>query len=144
MNQQEIFELLQSNPIFYLATADGDQPRTRGMLLFKADANGIVFHTATMRDVFKQVMKNPKVEMCFNDAKSFTQVRVSGILELVEDNSLKDEIAAHPSRQFLKEWKDSISLADFYNTFAVFRLRNGLATIWSFAANLEPKVEVQL
>jgi uncharacterized pyridoxamine 5'-phosphate oxidase family protein len=45
MNKQEMLELMRSNPAFYLATVDGDQPRVRGMLLYKADENGLVFHS---------------------------------------------------------------------------------------------------
>lgn len=144
MNKQEIFELINDNPAFFLATLDGNQPRVRGMLSYKADEAGIVFHTAVMRDVFKQIMNNPNAELCFNDHKKFIQVRISGKLELIDDNNLKDEIADHPSRTFLKPWKESISSADFYSSFAVFRLKNGMATIWSFANNLEPKIEIAL
>ena len=43
MTANDIFELIGKNPVFHLATMDGDQPRVRGMLLFRADKNGIVF-----------------------------------------------------------------------------------------------------
>lgn len=144
MTRQEIFELLNNNPVFFLATMEDDQPRVRGMLLYSANESGIVFHTGTMKDVFKQIMKNSKVEMCFNDSQRFMQVRVSGTLELVDDNSLKDEIAEHPTREFLKPWKERIDIQDFYKTFAVFRMKSALATIWTMEANLEPKKEVKL
>jgi len=36
------------------------------MLLYKADENGIIFHTGTMNDVFKQLNENKKAELCFN------------------------------------------------------------------------------
>jgi uncharacterized pyridoxamine 5'-phosphate oxidase family protein len=144
MNKQEIFELINKNPVFFLATLDGNQPRVRGMLIYTADQSGIVFHTAVMRDVYKQVIENPQAELCFNDLNKGIQIRVSGELEIVDDNNLKDEIAAHPSRTFLKPWKESISVADFHASFAVLRLKNGTATIWTFANNLEPKAEVKL
>lgn len=32
MNRQEIIELINSNPVFFLATVDSDRPRVRGML----------------------------------------------------------------------------------------------------------------
>ena len=34
MEEQKIYELLNANLGFYLATMDGDQPRVRGMMLF--------------------------------------------------------------------------------------------------------------
>lgn len=46
MNEQKIYELMNSNLGFYLATMDGDQPRVRGMMLFKADKDGIIFQIA--------------------------------------------------------------------------------------------------
>jgi uncharacterized pyridoxamine 5'-phosphate oxidase family protein len=144
MNKSEVLELINRNPVFFLATVEDNQPRVRGMLIYKADESGIIFHTATMRDVYKQIMKNPNVELCFNDQKSFTQVRVSGVLEEIKDEKLKDEIADHPSRAFLKPWRDSISHQDFCKAFVVFKLKSGLATIWSMDRNLEPKIEVKL
>lgn len=144
MNKEDIFSLMNNNPAFYLATVEDNQPRVRGMLLYKADDTGIVFHTGTMKDVYKQIMKNPRAELCFNDFKMGIQVRVSGELELVDDNNLKDEISEHPTRQFLKPWKESGELKDFYNTFAVFRLRNGIANTWTIERNFAPKDEIRL
>lgn len=69
---------------------------------------------------------------------------MSGELEIVDDNKLKDEISEHPTRKFLKPWKESGQLSDFYNSFAVFRLRNGVATTWTIEKNFEPKDEIQL
>lgn len=144
MTREEVFELMNGNPAFYLATIEDKQPRVRGMLLYKANQDGIVFHTGTMKDVFKQIIDNPRVELCFNDFKKGIQVRVRGELEVVDDNNLKDEISEHPTRQFLKTWKESGSLQDFYNTFAVLRLRDGIANTWSLDRNFEPKDQIKL
>ncbi len=144
MNKQEIFELMNNNKAFFLATTEDDQPRVRGMLLYKADESGIVFHTGIMKDVYKQIVQNPKAELCFNDFKSGTQVRVRGELEIVNDDNLKDEISEHPSRTFLKPWKENGSLDDFYKTFIVFRLKGGKATTWTIEKNFAPKDEILL
>lgn len=144
MTKNEAFDMMNSNPAFFLATVEGDQPRVRGMLLYKADEEGIIFHTGTMKEVYHQIMSNSKVELCFNDFKSGLQLRVSGDLENINDNHLKDEIAEHPSRTFLKPWRESGELNDFYNTFAVFRLKNGTATTWTIANNFSPKEKIYL
>ena len=107
MNKKEILEFINANPAFHLATVEGDQPRCRGMLLFRADDNGILFHSGSMKAVHHQIEKNPKVELCFNNLPKGRQVRVAGKLEIVEDKALKDEIRAHQSRQFLKAWRES-------------------------------------
>jgi len=65
MDKNEIFNLINQNPVFFLAITDGDQPRVRGMLLYRADESGIIFHTGAMKDLYTQVTKNNKVELCF-------------------------------------------------------------------------------
>lgn len=142
MVREEIFELMNKNPMFFLATVEEDQPRVRGMLLYQADENGIIFHTGVMKDVYRQVVNHPKVELCFNG--DGTQVRVSGELEVVDDNNLKDEISEHPSRKFLKPWRENGELKDFYDTFIVFRLKNGVATTWTMEKNFTPKESIAL
>ncbi|OGC18622.1 pyridoxamine 5'-phosphate oxidase [candidate division WOR-1 bacterium RIFOXYC2_FULL_37_10] len=144
MTIEEIFQLINANPAFHLATVEGDQPRCRGMFLYRADGNGIIFHSGSMKDVHKQIAKNPKVEMCFNDFKNGVQVRVAGTLEIVEDKVLKDEICEHPSRKFLKDWRESGTLDDFYNSFKVYRLKGGKAVSWTMETNFAPKVEIVL
>lgn len=142
MTKQEIIEAITKNPVFYLATVEGDQPRVRGMLLYKADDEGIVFHTGKMRELYKQISENNKVELCFeaNDV----QIRISGELELIEDNGFKDEVANHPTRKFLDPWRNSMSVDEFHEAFAVYKLAHGVATLWTMAKNLEPKEVVQL
>ncbi|MGL4772190.1 MAG: pyridoxamine 5'-phosphate oxidase family protein [Clostridium sp.] len=140
MNKQEIFKLMSENPVFHLATMENDQPRVRGMLLFRADEDGIVFHTASTKDVFNQIMKNPKAELCFNS--QVAQVRVSGILELVEDEGIKEEIFNHPSRQFLSVWKDNGINVD--EIVKVFKMKNGEAVEWTMATNFDEKEPVSL
>ena len=144
MKKQQIYEIINSNPQFFLATADKDQPRVRGMFLYRADEEGIIFHTGIMKDVYRQIENNPKVELCFFDQKTGTQIRVEGELENVEDNNLKDEIANHPSRAFLKPWIESGGLKDFYKSFIVYRLKKGKAAIWTIKTNFDQKERTQL
>lgn len=144
MNKKELYQIMNENPAFHLATTEGNQPRVRALLLFSADRNGIIFHTGKMKDLYKQIEKNPKVEMCFNDFKRNIQVRVSGTLEEVKDNAFKDKICSHPSRTFLKPWRESGQLADFYNNFIVYTLKNGSAIWWTMEDNFAPKHPVIL
>jgi len=144
MEKQEIFNLMNNNPVFYLATMEDSQPRVRGMLLYKVDEDGIIFHTGTMKDLYQQISACPKVEMCFNDFKAGVQVRVRGTLEEIKENKVKDEISEHPSRNFLKAWKESGPLQDFYSTFAVFCLKDGIANTWTMVDNFKPKADIYL
>ena len=138
MNEKEIYALMNANPVFHLATVEGDQPRVRGMLLFRADENGLIFHTASTKDVYTQIMNNPKVEMCFSG--NGTQVRVTGVLEHVEDNELKEEIFNHPSRKFLQAWKEK----GIDNLLQIFRMKNCEAVTWTMETNFSKKEPIQL
>ncbi len=140
MNKKEIFEFLSTNPVFHLATIDGDSPRVRGMLMYSADENGIVFHTGKMRDLHKQLTKNPKVEMSFNNGSNddLIQIRVSGAVAPVEDLELKKEIVR--KREFLMPMVEKMG----YDFLAVYRLKEGTASVWSMKTNLAPKELVKL
>lgn len=138
MTKAEIIQFMNANPACHLATADGNQPRVRGMLMYRADEQGVLFHTGTTKDLYKQLMANPRVELCFNSMKDGVQVRVSGKAELVEDQKLKEEVVAN--RPFMKPWIEERG----YQFLAVFRVRNAAAVVWTMATNLEPKTLVQL
>jgi len=144
MNKQEVYEFMSKNPAFFLATVDGDQPRVRGMLLYSADESGIVFHSGTMKEVYRQVQKNPKAELCFNDFKRGLQVRVRGTLEIVDDNDFKEEIVNHPTRKFLTAWRESQKPENFYQSFVVFKMLNGSAVTWTMETNFNPNVDIAL
>lgn len=139
MTTQEMFQLMNENPAFHLATVEGDQPRVRGMLLFRADENGIIFHTASTKDVFAQIKANPKAEMCFFGKG--IQIRVTGVLEQVFDEKLKEEIYAHPSRGFLKAWKENGFDDDLLQ---IFVMKKCTAVTWTMETNFAEKELVSL
>lgn len=140
MNKNEVFDILNTNPVFHLATIEGNKPRVRGLLLYKADENGIIFHTGKMKDLHKQLTKNPQVEMCFNNGnfENLIQIRVSGSVELIEDLELKKEIVQ--KREFLKPWIDQMG----YEFLAVYKLKKGVATIWTMKTNFAPKEFIEI
>jgi uncharacterized pyridoxamine 5'-phosphate oxidase family protein len=139
MTSAEIYELMNSNPFFHLATLDRDTPRVRGMMLFKAGPDGIYFHSGTFKALHKQIVANSRAELCFFDPKSGTQVRVNGNLEIVEGDAMKLEMVNHPSRAFLKKWMEDGDAKEFLKKFSVYRLHGGTATVWTFATNFEPQ-----
>lgn len=138
MNAKEIYQFMNENPTFTIATVENDQPRVRNMLLYKADENGIIFHTGPMKDAYKQICANPKVEMCF--LANGTQIRVAGVLEDVTNDALLEEITAHPSRKFLQAFKD----AGMNVPMTIYSMKGGSAVTWTFADNFKPKNYIQL
>lgn len=142
MTKQDAFDFMTKTVSFWIATVDNGLPRVRACMLYRADDNGIVFHTGVFKDLYHQLNADPHVELCFNDQESGMQLRVSGSMHPVNDNALKDEIVAHPSRGFLRGWCESDP--DFYNNFVVFRMTDGVATPWTMATNMQPKEYVNL
>lgn len=138
MNKDEIMKLINSCQIFHLATIEGSKPHVRAMMLYSADENGIIFHTGKIKDVYKQLSINQKVELCFNNHQENIQIRVEGSVKLEEDLELKKEIVA--KREFLKPWIEKSG----YDMLAVYRLKNGIATIWTFDTNFAAKNYIKL
>lgn len=142
MTKNEIFEVITKNPVFHLATVDGDQPHVRSMFLYRADEDGILFHTGTAKNVYKQIINNKKVELCFSC--NGIEIRIAGELELIDDDSLKDEILEHPTRGFLRAFKENGMFKDFYKDVSVFRMKNGVASPWSMEKNFSEKETIYL
>lgn len=138
MTKTEILALINANPACHLATVEGNVPHVRGILLYRADEDGLVFHTGTTKDLYHQLTLNPKAEFCFNDFQKGIQVRVSGSVEMVNDAALKQEIVA--KRDFLKPWVEQRG----WDMLVVYRVRHGQATAWTMQTNFDPKTYVEL
>ena len=121
MNKKEILSFISKNNIGYLATVDGKAARVRGMDTFRADENGLIFYTDKSKNVCKQMLKSPEIEVCY--FAEGLQIRVRGKAVLDEDINLKKEIVAR--RPFYGDMTD-----EDYKAMAVFRLK-GKATTWT-------------
>lgn len=124
MDQKFVFDFINENSICHLATVFKGNPHVRAMLVYRANEDGIIMHTSKSKDLFKQLTANPKVELCFNNYDANIQVRVSGIIEFVEDLELKKEIAA--KRKNLQPWIQQVG----YDMMVVLKLKNGIADVW--------------
>lgn len=139
MTKEEIFSLIaeMTHPVMYVATSENNQPHVRGILLYKADSEGIVFHTGKTKELYRQLIANPHAEVCFSCGKY--QIRVEGNFDLVDDIDYKREIVSHPSRKFLQPWREQQGDDKFFDFLQVFRMRNGKAHVWTFEDNFKPK-----
>lgn len=135
MEKKEVFRIMNENPSFYLATCVGDEPYCRGMLLYKADEEEIIFHTGKFKNLFAQINQNNKAELCFVDLKNFIQLRIRGELQMDESMDLKKEIVNHPSRDFLKSY---VEIDPELEGFAVFRVKKTQYSLWTMASNMNP------
>ena len=79
---KEVYEFLQKCGVFYLATVDGDKPRVRPFGAINLFEDKLYLQTGKVKNVSKQIEKNPNVEVCgFVDGK---WIRVEG--KLVRDD----------------------------------------------------------
>lgn len=138
MTKQEMLQLMNGNPVFHLATVEGDQPRVRGMLLYRAGEDGIIFHTASTKDLSAQIKENPRAELCFQSGG--VQLRVAGTLQQVVDEALQAEIYSHPSRGFLREWQR----LGVETNLEIYIMKHGIATEWTMERNFDEKSYTQL
>ena len=136
--KQDIFEYVNKNPMSSVATVDGNVPRVRIMMLFRADENGVIFFTTTLKDIYKQLQANPAVEMCFCNPQEFSQVRIEGEAEILDDLELKKEIVER--LEFLKPLVESKG----YEVIICYKLKNAKGLYWTMESNFEPKEYIQL
>ena len=120
---EKVAAFLKEAGVYYLATADGDQPRVRPFGTAHIFEGKLYIQTGKVKDVSKQIHKNPKVEICaFKDGD---WLRVAG--ELVEDDRVearRSMLEAYPSLQAMYKEDDG-------NT-EVFYLKDATATFSSF------------
>jgi pyridoxamine 5'-phosphate oxidase len=123
VNKKEVYEFITENPMGYMATAEGNRPHVRGMGTYRADENGIIYFTNHTKSVAKQLIANPETEVCY--FANGTQLRVSGRVEEVKDNAIKQEIV--DKYPFLKPNIEKFGL----DHLAVFKLKPVEASTWS-------------
>ncbi|MCR4694399.1 MAG: pyridoxamine 5'-phosphate oxidase family protein [Pseudobutyrivibrio sp.] len=120
---EEVQEFLKGAQTYYLATIDGDQPRVRPFGTAEIFEGKLYIQTGRSKDVFKQLEKNPKAEICaFNNGQ---WIRVSG--KLVADNRVEAEADMLDKNPNLK----NMYSAGDGNTVVLY-FENGEATISSF------------
>jgi len=138
MTKEEILEFVTKNPVCSLATIDGNQPRVRTIMLYKADENGIIFCTGRDKAMNKQLQANPAAELCFYNTEQGLQVRIEGAVEMLDDLELKKKVLE--AFTFLKPWVESQG----YEVMICYRLNNARAVTWTMETNFDPKQYIQL
>ena len=122
---ERVCKFLKDAGVYYLATAEGDQPRVRPFGTAHIFEGRLYIQTGKVKPTSRQLLENPKAEICaFLDG---TWVRLAG--ELVEDDRVearKSMLDAYPNLRRMYDENDS-------NT-QVFYFRNATATFSSFTA----------
>ncbi|NLB29141.1 MAG: NimC/NimA family protein [Clostridiales bacterium] len=126
---KEVCEFLKNAGTYFLATADGDQPRVRPFGTAHIFDGKLYIQTGRSKPVSEQMTANPKVEICAMVDDNWIRIAATA----VDDNRLEaiqSMLDAYPMLQ-------SNYSADDGNTQVLY-LKDAEATISSFTA--EPKV----
>ncbi len=136
MDKKEVLKFLNTNRTAHLETVEGGIPRVRAIGIVKADDDGILIQTWKSKDLSKQLDQNAEVEFCFNNFETRVQIRVRGKVTPCEDTATKQMV--------LKERPHFQRLVDGGQEMAIYRLKNGIAHIWTMQSNFEPKNFINL
>ena len=122
---QKVCDFLKKAGTYYLATVEGDQPRVRPFGTAHIFEGKLYIQTGKIKPVSKQLMANPKAEICaFHGG---TWVRVAG--ELVEDDRIEAKASmldAYPNLRRMYDENDG-------NTQVLY-FKNATATFSSFTS----------
>lgn len=120
---ENVLRFLKEAEVYYLATVEGDQPRVRPFGTVNLYEGKLYIQTGKIKPVSKQLMTNPKAEICaFKDGK---WLRIA--CELIEDDSLEARKSMFDAYQNLRAMYDE----NDGNT-QVFYMKNAVATFSSF------------
>jgi len=126
---KEVYEFLNECGAYFLVTTNGDPPRVRpfGTVLIFEDK--LYIQTGKVKNVSKQMMANPKIEICAFSGEKW--IRVEAVV--VEDDRIE------PKQKMLEAYPQlkSMYTADDENTQVLY-LKDATATFASFGG--EPKV----
>ena len=122
---EKVCQFLKDAGVYYLATAEGDQPRVRPFGTAEIIDGKLYIQTGKSKPVSQQLQANPKAELCA--FKNGVWLRVAA--ELVRDDRVeikKAMLDAYPDLRAMYDENDG-------NTEVLY-LKNAAATFSSFTA----------
>lgn len=133
MTREQVLEFVKANPASFMATVDGGKPSVRAMHTALVEPVGLTFCTGVDKDVHRQLVANPSVELAYWDQKAGVQVRVRGEMQQLDDPDLKKRIVEEVFT-FLKPVVEQFG----YDVLSLFRLAKGTSVVWRAAQGMAP------
>ena len=126
-NMQEVQAYLKECGAFFIATVDEDQPRVRPFGVSEIINGRLYIMTGKVKDVYKQMAKNGKFEICALKKSGSEWMRLSGTLVNDETLSVKEEfLDRNPGLKSMYKADD--------DNMAVLYITNATARFCSFSA----------
>lgn len=122
------FDFIKANPVFHIATVDGAMARVRPFGFIMKRNNALYFCTNKTKDVYKQLQRNPDIEIS-DMGKNDTWLRIRGRIAFDETREAKVqafEQSPNLLRIYPKGADDEI--------FVTFYFTEATATLFSFTA----------
>jgi len=124
-----VYDFIKANPVFHIATVDGDKARVRPFGFMMKRNNTLYFCTNKTKEVYKQLKQNPNVEISVMGSDNSTWLRVKGRVAFDESREAKAQ-AFEESPNLLRIYPkgaDDEVFVTFYFTEAEARLFSFIA-----------------
>jgi uncharacterized pyridoxamine 5'-phosphate oxidase family protein len=131
LGMNDVYDFVKKCGHYFIATVDGDQPHVRPFGTVAIFEGRLYIQTGKHKNVSKQLLSNPKIEICALNLKENVWVRIEA--QAIEDDRREAKQYVLDEYPSLK----SMYSADDDKT-QVFYLKDATATFWSFTG--EPKV----
>ena len=86
------YDFLKECGVFFVLTTDEQQPMGRPFGAIMEYKNSLFFSTATMKEVYKQLKTNPKVQIVAIKAGTRDWIRVNGVAVECNELDLKQQM----------------------------------------------------
>ena len=122
---KEVYDFLKKCGTYYLATVEGDQPRVRPFGTIDCYKDRLYIQTGLSKDVAKQMLANPRVELCAFDGQEWLRLAATAVWD--EDIAAQEHmLEGYPHLRAMYTPGDGNS--------AVFYLKDAKAVFSSFTA----------
>ncbi len=119
-NVEKVSKFLDDAKVFYFLTTDEGQPKGRPFGFHMLEGDKLYFGCGTFKNVYKQLEKNPKVEVLATVGSEF--MRYDGTVKIVKDDALLEKVRAAMPQIMAMYDKNGWEMGMFY-------LENGHAEI---------------